>query len=74
MMHNVWTVVALAVVIGMLQFLRAGWSWHLALGLVGLLVVGALFPPIGVGIGAVVVLLLLLTTAPQFAKQISGKA
>jgi hypothetical protein len=72
MLKSPWTVVGLAVVILALQFLRGGVNAVLFVGLAVLLIVGFVFPPLGVGLGAVVALLLLFTTGPTALGKVSG--
>ena len=57
---SMWTVAALAAVMAFFAWFTGHWSPTFWLALVVYLVVGFLFPPVGVVVGALVVLRLLL--------------
>jgi hypothetical protein len=69
---NFWVVVAFVLVIGAMSVVLGHWSSGLFVALMALLVMGALFPPVAIGIGAVVVLDLLLVHHKALSAQLQS--
>lgn len=65
-----WTVYALAVVIAFFGFVAGHWSASLWLALAVFLVVGSIFPPVGIIVGAIVVLRLVLVHGPTVIQNV----
>jgi uncharacterized membrane protein YcjF (UPF0283 family) len=69
---NFWVVVAFALVIAAISIVLGHWSSGLFVALMAFLVMGALFPPVAIGIGAVVVLDLLLVHHKSLSTQLQS--
>ena len=67
-----WVVVAFALVIGAISIVLGHWSSGLFVALMAFLVMGALFPPVAIGIGVVVMLDLLLVHHQELSTQLQS--
>ncbi len=65
-----WSVIAVAILIAGVAIATAHSSPGILLGLLGLILLGAIWPPLALGIGAVVLLRLLLVHTPELSRQL----
>jgi hypothetical protein len=67
-----WNVVVLAILIGVVALVRRRWSATMAMALVFLLLLGALVPPLGVLLGALVFFYLVVVHGQELFGAVSG--
>lgn len=67
-LNSPWTVLAIAIGIGALHIAQGTWSSPIVLALGALVILGAIFPPLAILIGAIIILRLLLTNSTPLAQ------
>jgi hypothetical protein len=69
---SVWSVIALAIVLGFVAIITGKWTSHYALSLGALVILGALFPPLALALGLVALLWMLMRNPGVFSGNLSG--
>jgi len=71
MMSSPWTTIVLASLIALLQLLRGRFSESLWIALLGLVLLGAIFPPAGIITGGLALFYVAFVHGPQLANQVT---
>lgn len=71
---NIWTVFGIAFVLAFIAFVRGKLSTELMVGLAALVLLGAVWPMLGVLLGGTALLVVLLTQGQQLAAGVQGKS
>lgn len=67
------TVAGIAIVIAAIDFVTGKFTAMTGLGLLALLIIGAIFPPLGVGLGILAITYILFTRGQALFSWINGK-
>jgi hypothetical protein len=70
---KVWTVIAIAAVIWALGMITGAFSTRMLIGILFFVLIGAVYPPFGIGVGSIVILYLMLVKGQNVLSWITSK-